>query len=230
MSKKSSDYKRYIDFLQRASHDLRAPTRQIKFFYSQLSEKLNLSENYETSEVDGYIKTAIDQAVNQFDRILTLSKVHTREYDKHLVNLNQMLQSVNHDLAQQYDVQLNGIKDSKQEYVILIEEQLLTLMLNEIIDNIEKYALKDSLDIDVRLAFDVNTIYMTIQDNGPGIQQSLISEASLPFRRFHSQNEVPGVGLGLTIAQQCAERMGGTLSLQNDHGLAVKISLPNVAR
>jgi len=141
-----------------------------------------------------------------------------------------MLQSVNHDLAQQYDVQLNGIKDSKQEYVILIEEQLLTLMLNEIIDNIEKYALKDSLDIDVRLAFDVNTIYMTIQDNGPGIQQSLISEASLPFRRFHSQNEVPGVGLGLTIAQQCAERMGGTLSLQNDHGLAVKISLPNVAR
>jgi signal transduction histidine kinase len=67
----------------------------------------------------------------------------------------------------------------------------------------------------------------TVADLGPGLPDGA---AARVFQRFYTADATSGAGLGLAIARELAERMGGSVSLEpRKRGTAFTLSLPAVA-
>jgi two-component system osmolarity sensor histidine kinase EnvZ len=75
-------------------------------------------------------------------------------------------------------------------------------------------------------------IRFTVEDDGPGIPPERRAEALKPFARLdtaRNQDKGSGVGLGLAIARDIAQRHGGSLTLGDSAdlgGLRVDLVLP----
>jgi signal transduction histidine kinase len=102
--------------------------------------------------------------------------------------------------------------------------------LRQVVGNLVDNALKYSAG-EVRLATAARelTVRITVSDDGPGIPDS---ERELVFEKFFrldpgQRSGVGGTGLGLYIARELTERMGGRIGLlPRDRGTTVFLELP----
>ena len=82
----------------------------------------------------------------------------------------------------------------------------------------------------VHLSKQDERLFVRIEDDGPGIPAALAEDAFTPFRRLDParSNNVPGVGLGLTIARDVVRSHGGSIALRSTDrsGLAVDVLFP----
>jgi signal transduction histidine kinase len=68
-------------------------------------------------------------------------------------------------------------------------------------------------------------VMIRVADNGPGIPAELVASVFEPFVTSKSQ----GTGLGLTIAREAAQSLGGSLTLENSpFGCVMAVVLPTV--
>ncbi|GLQ11442.1 two-component sensor histidine kinase [Devosia yakushimensis] len=74
------------------------------------------------------------------------------------------------------------------------------------------------------------TVFVRIEDNGPGIPEHMLTQVFEPFfRADFSRSNTKGAGLGLTIANEIVERLGGSLTIENrpTGGLLQIVALPS---
>lgn len=104
--------------------------------------------------------------------------------------------------------------------------------LKRAIRNLVDNAIKYGGCAHVALSADENAIYVTVEDQGPGIPVHAQEDVFRPFLRLDParSHRVPGAGLGLTIARDVVLSHGGSISLANREagGLRVTITLPRV--
>jgi signal transduction histidine kinase len=82
--------------------------------------------------------------------------------------------------------------------------------------------------IAVRVGSDDETVFVRVEDDGPGVIEEEHDRIFEPYRRAH---DAPGVtasmGLGLSISRHLARLMGGELSYCKEPGLSVfTLSMP----
>ncbi|MBK4736781.1 ATP-binding protein [Noviherbaspirillum pedocola] len=70
--------------------------------------------------------------------------------------------------------------------------------------------------VDVRFYRDADMAVLEVEDTGPGIPEDQISRVFDPFYRIAGSGQV-GSGLGLAIVRSAADRLGGRVSLLNNH-------------
>ena len=108
----------------------------------------------------------------------------------------------------------------KEEY-----HQVIMIILNNTIDNFESKRTQDP-KIDIVIAEDKHTTYLSICDNGGGIDEEKIDRIYDPY--FTTKFADEGVGLGLYIAKMLIEdSMQGKLEAVNkNEGVCFEISIP----
>jgi len=108
----------------------------------------------------------------------------------------------------------------KEEY-----HQVIMIILNNTIDNFESKRTQDP-KIDIVIAEDKHTTYLSICDNGGGIDEEKIDRIYDPY--FTTKFADEGVGLGLYIAKILIEdSMQGKLEAANkNEGVCFEISIP----
>lgn len=106
------------------------------------------------------------------------------------------------------------------------EPAFLAMALRNLIENAVRHSPDDG-EVVVRIAEAGGCVDISVQDDGPGIPASELPRVTERFFRGRDRSPA-GSGLGLSIAQEAAERMGGSLRLQNrdPHGLTAILSLP----
>jgi two-component system OmpR family sensor kinase len=87
--------------------------------------------------------------------------------------------------------------------------------LHEAIGNLIENALKYGASPRVGIVRENGTVVVRVQDAGPGIAPEDTGKIFERFYRSAETREVPGSGLGLTIAAGAAKRAGGTLALED---------------
>jgi two-component system sensor histidine kinase TctE len=102
--------------------------------------------------------------------------------------------------------------------------------ISNLLDNAVRYGCPNGGKITVTVAFQPDSVTITVADQGPGIPQALRERV---FDRFFRGGDahVDGSGLGLAIVRSIAEAHGGTVrSCEERSGAAIVISLPAVPR
>lgn len=74
----------------------------------------------------------------------------------------------------------------------------------------------------------VNEAVLRITDNGIGVEPNYREVIFQHFKRLHTDEEYPGVGMGLAIARKIVERHGGTITCgaNSPAGSVFTITLP----
>ena len=101
-----------------------------------------------------------------------------------------------------------------------IEQILLNLFQNACDSLSEKQGEKK---IEVRMRYHVNSVFIEVEDNGPGIPPEILSRVFDPF--FTTKAEGQGTGLGLTICRRIAGEHGARLTCASEPGKGAVFTL-----
>ena len=132
------------------------------------------------------------------------------------LNFNEVLQPLlvsTEAIAQERSLELitkieNNLPDVRGNY------QALREILSNLIDNALKYTPAGGTILIESIRDKANFLGIAISDNGPGIpQKDLEHLGERGYRGVQAQTEIPGSGLGLTIAKQLIEQMQGEMEI-----------------
>ncbi len=194
------------------SHDLRTPLTRLK---------LGLSMMPEGSDVE-----ALKGDINDMERMMNSYLDFVRGEGKEAtsrVDLKEMIEKLA-ELTRRHGKEIEiALQD---DLYLSLRPVAFERCLQNLISNAEKYS--DKIWVEAKREEDEITI--TIDDNGPGLDSSLIEEVFKPFFRADtSRNSATGgVGLGLPIARDIVHSHGGLLWLEKSArgGLRAVIKLP----
>ena len=112
------------------------------------------------------------------------------------------------------------------ELIVKAREQSLRRAVTNLVSNAARYG--DNVKVEAVVAD--RKVYITIEDDGPGIPKDKRDDVFKAFYRMEeSRNkETGGVGLGLPIAKDVVTSHGGTIELFDSDmgGLKVIVKLP----
>lgn len=205
-------------FTYTVSHDLRAPLRAINGFTQALFEDYNKQLDSEALGLIKRIKRATEKMDLLIESILKLSRINYQVLDLTEVNLSIMARSTAKEIQLQYpDV----------EFEIKIEDDLVTRGDHSLIDLLIDNLLKNSFKFSSKSASPCIELYKTendgmtyfcVKDNGAGFVGEKDASLFTPFKRFHSDYEFEGIGIGLAIVKKIVDKHRGTIWAESKPG------------
>lgn len=107
-----------------------------------------------------------------------------------------------------------------------IDQNLLGVVLSNLFRNAESYG--EGSEIILREIYDENKVGLEVIDHGPGMSPKVERNA---FQRYYRGDNAltrnsEGLGLGLSLSQNIVELHDGEITLHNEGGLRVRITLP----
>jgi len=220
------------DLIANASHEFKTPLFSLAGSLELIDEG-DLSPE-EQSEFLQVMRQQVDRLRNMAVSMLDLSRVEAGSFELHPEDVDLALigQSVLDEFqaqAQSKDVALSFEEGEGQS--AWCDEQRLVQVLRALIDNAIKYSPGGS---SVRLSAAAEGVdaLVVVADDGPGISSSELPHV---FERFHRGREergtTTGAGLGLSIARELTEMMGGAITAESppDGGARFTVRLPRTA-
>jgi two-component system, chemotaxis family, CheB/CheR fusion protein len=205
-------------FTYSVSHDLRAPLRGIRGFSGILHEE----HQQELSRSAQDCLARIDASASRMDRmiqdLLDLSKIATSGLKRMPVNLSEIVEEIIQLLQMRFPDRRVRVEVA-QGIIAAGDPGLLHEALENLLSNAWKYT---SQKEDARIEFGVlrgeHGLEYFIRDNGAGFDATNAVDLFEPFRRFHSPEEFPGTGVGLSIVRRIFEKHGGSLRAESAPG------------
>src|ERR1041384_3344633 len=119
---------------------------------------------------------------------------------------------------------------SAREIVVDVDADKLQMVIRNLVENANKYALPDSRPIEVSIIDKSDEVIIRVTDDGPGIPDENLANIFEPFYRVDRSRsrKTGGYGLGLSIAKRVVEAHGGTITATNNpgRGATFAIALP----
>jgi signal transduction histidine kinase len=220
------------DLIANASHEFKTPLFSLAGSLELIDEgELSPEEQSEFLQI---MRQQVDRLRTMAVSMLDLSRVEAGSFelnpeDVDLVAIGRSVLDEFQAQAQTKQVALSFEGEDGQ--TAWCDEQRLVQVLRALIDNAIKYSPAGS---SVRLTSELGEYeaVMVVADDGPGI-----SGKELPhvFERFHRGREergtTTGAGLGLSIARELTEMMGGSITAESppDGGARFTVHLPRTA-
>ncbi|MDA9187118.1 ATP-binding protein [Candidatus Pelagibacter sp.] len=198
------------EMLSGISHDLRTPLTRMKLQIAFIEDKdlaNKLAEDINEME----------KMLNEYLQFTSSSYIEKNE----MFNLSELIDQV---------VNKYNNKNIKNDLIPRVyingRKNLINRCLNNIIDNALKYGGK----VKIKLSKKNTNLFITIDDDGPGIPNKEHENVFKPFYKIDKgrADSKSSVGLGLSIASDIIRSHGGSIRLDKSkmNGLSVKIFLP----
>ena len=95
--------------------------------------------------------------------------------------------------------------------------QLLRILLSNLLSNAVKYSPADSI-ITLRFMRQETTLHLEVIDRGQGISADELPLIFKKYVRGSATGDIPGAGLGLTLAARIIELHGGSIDVHSQPG------------
>jgi signal transduction histidine kinase len=162
--------------------------------------------------------------------LLKLSRLETAgPLEARPIDLTVLVESVVSDfilIAEEKEMLLSLQAESGLPHVLADPDRLRQVFIN-ILDNAVKYG-RAGDKITIQLATLPHHVAVTVQDSGPGIPPQHLPQIITPL--YRARTDVPGSGLGLSIAAEIVRQHGDTLVIssrtEGETGTAVTFQLP----
>lgn len=220
------------EFIQNMSHEIRTPMNGILGF-SELLDNPILSVEKRKHFIE-IIKNSTNQLLHIIDDIMEISELETKQVKvvENTVCLNDFLYelfTVFNIKATKNNTSLTLKKGlSDQESMILTDKNKLNKVLSNLLENALKFTDEGKVELGYQLKDKELEIF--VKDSGIGIKpekQKIIFERFSQAEKDLSKN-VGGLGLGLSIAKENAELLGGKISVISKlgEGAAFFVNIP----
>ncbi len=207
-------------FISIASHELKTPVTSLKL-YVQLLQK-QLSRRGEENLIRSFAK--MDAQLNKLtlliEDLLNVSRIEHGKLDFHedWFDLNEVVKETVEQIQTTTSKQHIRIEGSISQLVWGDRDRIGQVLTN-LLTNAVKFS-PQSDTIIVQLTETQDTVKVSVQDFGIGIEKEHLNHI---FDRFHrgsdpEEKTYPGLGMGLYIAREIIKRHGGTLSVESEKG------------
>lgn len=195
------------------SHDLRTPLTRIRLASEMMVED------------DQYLKEGIvtdiedmDAIINQFIAYIRNDQEGVREPDQ----INRLIQEISQQESHREETLELSLADCPD---IAINSVAIKRVLSNLVENAFRYG---NGWIKISSYHQGNTVCFSVEDNGPGIDETKVESLFQPFTQGDSARGSVGSGLGLAIIKRIIDRHHGNIQLSNrpQGGLKALVSLP----
>ncbi|MGK7923277.1 MAG: response regulator [Trichodesmium sp.] len=224
-------------FSYSVAHDLRNPLGNIEsliYFLQQESKNDNYPTQH-TQELFDIISESTGRMQQIIKDLLLLSKVKKSAINLELMDLSNIVQDILMKL-QRREPQRKVELVIQPNVITTADQNFLTIALDNLISNAWKYSSKkdityvefgvlsaeqqnlDSIINQCSLYYKdknlceqkLDRVYF-LKDNGAGFSTENFEELFTPFKRFHSDSEFQGIGIGLSIVKRIINRHQGLI-------------------
>ena len=217
--KTKADYRRSEitskKMLSNISHDIKTPMTVILGYL----EIMQLSET-PSGEMLKKVERKAQSVMELINQFFTLSKIESGDMDIELYRVD-ICEICRESVLDFYELLSNKkfyVKVDMPETPIYIQgnKEALQRILFNLISNVIRYG-ADGKYLGISLRDDDRNVYVDVTDKGKGIDKAFADSIfDRLFTMEDSRNRnIQGNGLGLTIAQNLAQRLGGTITLES---------------
>ncbi len=202
-------------FAHVASHDLKEPVRKIKTFTNRLEQNLHGKLDENGTRFIERIHAATNRMFNMIDGVLAYSTINADEQTPSLVDLNEVVKSIETDLEVTLQSS-NAIIQFNNLPVVEGAPVLLYQLFYNLINNSIKFA-KAGVQPQITFNSEIVTTNkkqfarIIFSDNGIGFDPGDSERIFNSFTRLNSKDKYEGTGLGLSLCRKIAERHGGNI-------------------
>ncbi len=223
--------KELASFNHVASHDLQEPLRKIQTFISRVSDADKKVMSDSAKNYISKIESSAKRMRVLIDDLLLFSRTNTTKKEFIKINLNELLDNAESELAEIIEEKRAVITTNKLPKLAVIPYQIEQLFIN-LIGNSLKYSRPDinpeisitsekinSSDYPEILEQSVKKFHkITFRDNGMGFDPQFKETIFILFQRLHSKTDYPGTGIGLAICKKIVENHKGHITADSNIG------------
>ncbi len=198
-------------FTYSASHDLKAPLRVMSGFANITVQDYADKVDEEGKKRLTAIAVNADRMNTLIDDLLDFSKAGRTDLSKRLVDMNEAVKVVIHELTAHDEKPKAEIK-THYLHPATCDPRMMKQVWVNLISNAVKYSSKNPKPV-----VEIGTIKSNghpvyfVKDNGAGFDMQYADKLFNVFNRLHSRNEFEGTGVGLAIAHRIITRHGGKI-------------------
>ena len=210
------------EFLHNMSHEVRTPMNGIIGFSNLLDDPEVTKDN--SKRYTSIIKNCSQQLLHIIDEILEISSLETKQV--RIIEEKVCFNNLMTELLTVYDLKAKekkislyikkGLSDKKS--IIIIDKTKINKILGNLLENAIKYTEKGFVELGYYP--ENNKLVIYVKDTGIGISPE---NYKIIFDRFSQEekelsHKTGGLGLGLSIAKENTELLGGEISLKSRKG------------
>jgi signal transduction histidine kinase len=198
-----------------ASHDLQEPIRKMIVF-NQMLEQRNRDKFDERSRelVEKTIRSSSRMQTLITD-VLSLSKL-TQDVQLKPVNLYEVISLAIEDMEVKIGEKTANITVGELPQVMGNQGYLQQMFYN-LLGNAVKFT-HGKPEIHISSTIKDGYVFITVKDNGIGIDKEYFEKIFLPFQRLNSSAEFEGSGIGLSLCYKIAHIHRGEISVESEPG------------
>lgn len=211
-------------FLARMSHDLRTPLNAVLGFSELLQLNRAAMSLPEVATQVRHIRHAGEHLLAMIDEVLDLTRIESGDMQISMeqVPLGALLDgcmTLVAPLAATRGVTLH-VPASTEGQSVLGDPTRLRQVLMNLLSNAVKYNREGgSIEIAIERHGPADHVAIAVRDTGHGLTPEQVGQLFQPFNRLGAERlGIEGTGLGLVIAKQLVEAMGGSIAAQSTPG------------
>ncbi len=211
------------DFLARISHELRTPLSAIIGF----TQVINMSADEQPIGAHrDELKTILRSGWHLsriIEDLINLSQIEAQQVVLNIETVDvaacvENCLALMEPLAKDGQVQLNNDVQVDKAVLVIADVFRLEQVLINLLANAIKYNHQGGC-VTVSATSAAGCLRLWVVDNGPGIQQEHLSQLFQPFSRLTERAyKIEGAGIGLSVAKQLMQLMGGRIGVESVYG------------
>ncbi len=223
--------RRQENFLMAATHEFRTPITTLRLLietsmYRELSREKQL-------EYLSRMELELRRLQDSSERVLATARLEQGIHPKEIgiSDLNVVVSTQLQSLQTALEARGATIKLELADTVlpVAIDASAFGIILSNLLDNAVKYSQNDEKPITVKLGVLQNQAFVSVEDQGVGIDPKEVPNIFDQFYRVGSEltRVSRGLGLGLYLVKSISELMGGRVQVQAlGHGTRFTVSFP----
>lgn len=209
------------------AHDIRTPITIIEGYteYLQRNLKSGKADEETLTRTLSHLSESAARLERYVDSVRDIQNLDDMSVSKSEVDLKETVSEIAEDMtvladrsSKRLDIDLSGISHVN----VLLDKQLLSRILENIISNAIRYAKEKT---DLCFITNENMLTVMVRDDGPGFSEKALESATASFYKESDTQE--HTGLGLSISKILCRKHGGNIRLQNspNGGAVVQVSI-----
>jgi PAS domain S-box-containing protein len=198
------------------SHDLKEPLRMVSSFTQLLEKRYKGKLDQDADEFIKFIVDGTERMQHLLDDLLEYARItEVKEYEK--VSLNEVVEE-----------SINNLKMAIEESSAIItidtlpsidaNRTLMVQLFQNLIANAIKFQSEKTPKIHIYSRKKDNKYYISVKDNGIGINPKYQERIFKVFQRLHTVDEYDGTGIGLSITQKIVAHHKGNIWVKSEPG------------